>query len=146
MKLKLKLFVFFIYHSICYAQVEIVFDKSELKTIFIDSSQLKNEDCLFDKNFIGNLKSIQITKNEKKNLALLSLVDNKGETRLEFCEIIFADNEFYELEIDHSDISQYLSHEYFCLKKFKIDMASDEVSFYYFDQNDGIYRMFLQIK
>jgi hypothetical protein len=30
---------------------------------------LKNEDCVFDKNFIGQLKSIHITKNVKENSA-----------------------------------------------------------------------------
>lgn len=143
--MKLKLFIFCIYHSICYGQVEIVFDRSDLKTIFIDSSHLKNEDCVFDINFIGQLKSIQITKNEKKNLALLALMDNKGETRLEFFDLVSTDNASFELKLDHADDRKYLSYEYFCLNDFKIVMLQNEVSFYYYDTKVGMYILFMKV-
>jgi hypothetical protein len=114
-----------------------VFEKSELKTIFIDSSQLKNENCIFDKNFVGHLESIEIAINESKHQALLTLTDNKSETRLDFFNIKSANHDSFELEIDNTETSTYLSQEYFCLKNFKIVKRNDEVSFFYVDTKDG---------
>ena len=136
---------FFSGQSIVFSQVDLVVENSALKTIFIDSSQLKNEASIFDKNFIGNLKSIQIALNEKKNIGLLSLTDNTGETRLEFFNIICADKDSLEMEMDNTEISKYLSREYFCYQNFKIVNYKDEVSFYYFNNKDGIFRMFLKV-
>ncbi len=146
MKYLIGILVFLVCHSIVFSQVDIVVENSALKTIFIDSSQLKNEASIFDKNFIGNLKSIQIALNEKKNLGLLSLTDNTGETRLEFFDIICTDKDSLEMEMDNTEISKYLSREYFCYQNFKIVNYKDEVSFYYFDNKDGVFRMFLKVK
>ena len=146
MKYLIGILVFLVCHSIVFSQVDIVVENSALKTIFIDSSQLKNEASIFDKNFIGNLKSIQIALNEKKKLGLLSLTDNTGETRLEFFDIICTDKDSLEMEMDNTEISKYLSREYFCYQNFKIVKYKDEVSFYYFDNTDGIFRMFLKVK
>ena len=145
MKLKCY-FIFFVYQLTSYAQVEIIFNKNDLKSYFIDSTQLKEEGGVFDNSFIGNLKSIQIIKNEKINLALLYLVDSKNETRLEFCNIICCDNESFELEIDNSETSKYLVYKYFYLNNFKIIMCSNELSFYYFDSVVGMYILFLKIE
>ena len=146
MKYLIGILVFLVCHSIVFSQVDIVVENSALKTIFIDSSQLKNEASIFDKIFIGNLKSIQIALNEKKNLGLLSLTDNTGETRLEFFDIICTDKDSLEMEMDNTEISKYLSREYFCYQNFKIVNYKDEVSFYYFDNKDGVFRMFLKVK
>ena len=146
MKYLIGILVFLVCHSIVFSQVDIVVENSALKTIFIDSSQLKNEASIFDKNFIGNLKSIQIALNEKKKLGLLSLTDNTGETRLEFFDIICTDKDSLEMEMDNTEISKYLSREYFCYQNFKIVKYKDEMSFYYFDNKDGVFRMFLKVK
>lgn len=143
--LKLNLVIFCFYHSICFGQVHVLYDKNDLRTIFIDTSQLKNEDCIFDKNYIGQLTSIQISKNENRDLALLALTDKKGETRLEFFDIDYTDNSSFELLLDHSDDRKIVSSEYFCLNNFKIVMLHNELSFYYLDDRDGMYILFMKI-
>jgi hypothetical protein len=137
-------FILFNYQLISFAQVQELYNKNDIKTTFIDSSMLKEEGFIFDKSFIGYLKTIQIIKNEKKNLALITFTNQKGETRSEFCHILCDDNESFELEIDNSEISKYLSHEYFYLNNFKIVFFKEDLSFYYFDIKDQMYKLFLK--
>ena len=137
-------FIVFNYQLISFAQVKELYNKNDIKTIFIDSSMLTEEGFIFDKSFIDNLKTIQIIKNEKKNLALISFTDKSGETRSELCHVICDDNEYFELEIENGSVNKYLSHEYFYLNNFKIVLYKEEISFFYFDSVLGIYILFMK--
>ncbi len=145
MNLLFLLYSFYI-PSITFSQVETLINKSGISTLFLDSSMLNEEGFVFDKSLICNLKTIQITKNEKLNLCLLSIENNKGETRAEFCNIICIENESFELELENLIDSKYLVYDYFFTNHFKIDLCGDELSFYYFDKKNGCNKLFLRIK
>lgn len=129
----------------CQAQIDTLFLKNNVQISFIDSTKLTSESCIFELEFIKQLKTVSILRNTTKNIILLNFENRNLETRTEFfCLMKLTDTNF-EVQTENVINKKLLVNNYFCINYFKIIKSENELLFYYFDEEKKTFIVFLKL-